>query len=84
MATLTNAEPHEKDRVHCCGGSLANLTLDTSAQTRVGETVVRNLLATGAETIVTSCPQCKKSLQRSAGNDRVRVVDLAEVVAEAV
>lgn len=84
VATLTNAESLEKDRVHCCGGSLANLTLDTAAQTRIGATVVRNLTATGAETIVTSCPQCKKSLQRAAGNDRVRVADIAEVVAEAV
>ena len=84
VATLTNAESREKDRVHCCGGSLANLALDTAAQTKIGTTVVRNLLATGAETIVTSCPQCKKSLQRSAGNDRTRVVDIAEAVAEAV
>lgn len=84
VATLTNAENKEKDGVHCCGGSLANLTLDTAAQTKIGATVVRNLLATGAERIVTSCPQCKKSLQRSAGSDRVRVVDIAEAVAEAV
>lgn len=84
VATLTNVENHEKDRVHCCGGSLANLTLDTAAQTKIGATVVANLTATGAETIVTSCPQCKKSLQRSAGNDAVRVVDIAEVVAEAI
>lgn len=85
VATLTNAGGSgEKDGVHCCGGSLANLTLDTSSQTRIGATVVRNLLATGAERIVTSCPQCKKSLQRAAGNDRVRVADIAEVVAEAI
>ena len=84
VATLTNAESHEKDRVHCCGGSLANLTLDTAAQKKIGTTVVHNLLATGAETIVTSCPQCKKSLQLSAGNDQVHVVDIAEVVARAV
>lgn len=84
VATLANPESREKDRVHCCGGSLANLTLDTAAQTKIGATVVRNLTATGAETIVTSCPQCKKSLQRSAGNDQIRVVDIAEVVAGAV
>lgn len=84
VATLTDGGSREKDRVHCCGGSLANLILDTAAQTRIGATVVRNLTATGAETIVTSCPQCKKSLQRAAGNDRVRVADIAEVVAEAV
>lgn len=85
VATLTNADGNgERDGVHCCGGSLANLTLDTAAQTKIGTTVVRNLLATGAETIVTSCPQCKKSLQRSAGGAQTQVMDIAEVVAEAI
>ncbi|MDE5945094.1 MAG: (Fe-S)-binding protein [Rikenella sp.] len=84
VATLMNGESREKDGVHCCGGGLANLTLDTSAQAKIGARVVDSLLATGAETIVTSCPQCKKSLQRSAGSGRVQVRDIAEVVAEAV
>lgn len=84
VATLADGDSREKDRVHCCGGSLANLTLDTVAQTKIGATVVSNLTARGTNAIVTSCPQCKKSLQRAAGSDKVRVMDIAEVVAQAV
>lgn len=84
VATLANAGNGERDGVHCCGGSMANLTLDGAAQERIGTTVVGNLLATGAQTIVTGCPQCKKSLQRAAADNRVRVVDIAEVVADVV
>lgn len=94
VATLANPASREKDPTHCCGGSLANLTLDTAAQTKIGATVVRNLISAASgqvslSAIVTSCPQCKKSLQRSAAlaatdGHGMRVMDISEVVAEAV
>lgn len=89
VGSLTNSKINEKDPTHCCGGSLANLTLDTGAQTRIGAAVVDRLVQTEAEVIVTSCPQCKKSLQRSAisiaeNGQPVQVIDLAEAVARAI
>lgn len=88
VGTVTNIEAVEKDRSHCCGGSMANMTLDTEAQTRIGLLVVEQLATGQPDRIVTSCPQCKKSLQRSAissnPGSHIPVVDIAEVVANAV
>ncbi len=75
VATL-HATPEEP---HCCGGSLANLTLETASQVKIGARVVERLA--GADFIATACPQCKKSL---AAAGRTPVVDISEVVAAAV
>lgn len=67
--------------VHCCGGSLANLSLDTSAQSLLGRRATTHLEATGAGHIATACPQCKKSIARATS---LPVSDLSEVVAAAI
>lgn len=67
--------------VHCCGGSLANLALDTAAQTLIGQRAVSALEATGASFIATACPQCKKSLARAS---HLPIRDISEVVAMAL
>lgn len=69
------------DDVHCCGGSLANLSLDSERQAKIGAAVALSLTATGADAIATACPQCKKSLSRAS---RTPVVDISEVVAAAI
>ena len=45
----------------------------------IAEGVAHELDETGAETVVTSCPLCKKAIMR--GSKR-RVADLSEIVAE--
>lgn len=65
----------------CCGGSLANFRLTDASRYEIIADVVEGLAGSGAEAIVTACPQCKKSLGR---NRKIEVVDLAEVVAEAI
>ncbi len=89
VATLV---PTAED-VHCCGGSMANFSLDTSSQTRIGGRAVRRLeeaLAAapapkngGEKLIATACPQCKKSMMLAASQG-MRVVDISEVVAAAI
>ena len=69
--------PRNRENAWCCGAG-ADVAehqpefADWSGATRIDEAV-----ATGADTLVTSCPKCKGHLERSAG-DRIRVVDLAE------
>ncbi len=41
---------------------------------------LREVVRTGAATLITACPQCKGAFA-SAGDDPVRVLDLAEIVA---
>ncbi len=63
----------------CCGSSVANTAISDPQQLDIARTVTAELTQTGAQTIVTACPLCKKALARST---RTPVHDLAEVVAE--
>ena len=75
-------EPAEtREHALCCGSSLANTAIDDEGQRRIGEQVAMALAATGADSIVTACPLCKKGIAREA---TLPVYDLAEIVARAL
>lgn len=80
VGELAEAE-HNRRNALCCGSSLANTAITDGQQLKLASRVTDELEATGAATIVTSCPLCKKALQRTAKGG---VRDLAEVVAEAL
>jgi len=63
----------------CCGSSLANTVISDSQQLQIAESLVAELEATGADTIVTSCPLCKKAVSRAASKP---TKDISEIVAE--
>ena len=65
----------------CCGSSIANTAITDDGQRRIGESVTAAFAATGAGSLVTACPLCKKALGRSGA---MPVYDLAEVVAGAI
>ncbi|MDD3108380.1 MAG: (Fe-S)-binding protein, partial [Alistipes sp.] len=78
----TLSEPVEtREKALCCGSSVANLAIDDEGQRRIGESVTQAFVETGADTLVTACPLCKKSLSRS---NAMPVRDLSEIVAEAL
>ena len=68
---------HNRRNSLCCGASLANTVIDDSQQKRIAQRMVAELEATGAETIVTSCPLCHKAVDRVA---KCETMDLAEVI----
>ncbi|MDE5730089.1 MAG: (Fe-S)-binding protein, partial [Alistipes sp.] len=74
----------EQTREHalCCGSSVANTVITDAQQLRLARSVAGELLATGADAIVTACPLCKKAIGRGA--EGREVLDLAEVVAGAL
>ena len=69
---------HNRKNALCCGSSLANTAINDSQQLTIAQGVTEELDATGADTIVTACPLCKKAITRSSGK---RVADLSEIVA---
>ncbi len=78
----TLVEPEEtREQALCCGSSVGNTAITDAQQLQLARSVTAELERTGAETIVTACPLCKKALSRSAERP---VRDLAEVVAEAL
>ena len=62
----------------CCGSSVANTAISDGQQLAIARSVTAELETTGAETIVTACPLCKKALGRGTSHE---VRDLAEIVA---
>ena len=80
MGTLVEPE-HTRETAMCCGSSVADIAIDDRRQAMIAEAVGREYAATGADTLVTACPLCKKALVRGASQP---VADLAEVVADAI
>ena len=78
----TLAEPKQtKKHALCCGGSVANFVLNSQQENRIATDAAAVYAATGAETLVTACPQCKSTFRR---NSALPVSDLAEAVAAAL
>lgn len=70
---------HTREDALCCGSSVANTAINDAQQLTIARGVAQELDETGAETVVTSCPLCKKAIMRGATH---RVADLSEIVAE--
>ncbi len=70
---------HNRKNALCCGSSVANTAINDAQQLTIATAVAAELSNTGARTIVTACPLCKKAIGR--GTEQ-QVVDLSEVVAQ--
>lgn len=76
----TLVEPaHARRDALCCGSSVADTVTDDEGQRLIGEAAAAELAATGAGTVVTACPLCKKALARGS---ETPVMDISEAVAE--
>ena len=69
---------HNRKNALCCGSSLANTSIDDKQQLTIASGVAEEMDATGAKTLVTACPLCKKAIARGT---KSKVVDLSEIVA---
>ncbi|MFI3282016.1 MAG: (Fe-S)-binding protein [Rikenellaceae bacterium] len=72
---------HNRESSLCCGSSLANSVINDSQQVRIATALTDELVASGAETIITSCPLCKKALVRTT---ETPIKDISEVVASQI
>ena len=70
---------HNRKNAFCCGSSVANTAINDAQQLTIAQHVAAELDSTGAATVVTACPQCKKAIVR--GSKR-QVMDLSEIVAQ--
>ena len=69
---------HNRKDALCCGSSIANTAINDTQQLTIAEGVGKELDDTGADTVVTACPLCKKAITRGSAKP---VVDLSEIVA---
>jgi len=80
VARLGNTDFEDENSL-CCGGSLGNIKLDYAGKRRIAEDVTGKLLINNPDMLATACPLCKKTL---SGVTRVKVADIAEIVADAL
>ncbi|MFI3277254.1 MAG: (Fe-S)-binding protein [Rikenellaceae bacterium] len=73
--------PHARQNSLCCGSSLANTTINDAQQVQIATALTKELDSTQAQTIITSCPLCKKALVRTTTTP---IRDISEVVASAL
>ena len=69
---------HNRKNALCCGSSVANTAISDADQLTIARSVAQELDATGADTVVTACPLCKKAIARGS---KLKIADLSEIVA---
>ncbi len=74
----------------CCGGGGGLKAFDTELSGEIAYKRILEALAVGAEVVVSACPACKSNLQLAAARlrkekkGRIKVMDITELVAEAL
>jgi Fe-S oxidoreductase/nitrate reductase gamma subunit len=82
--SITEMEKSGKN-TFCCGAGGGRMWMDETRGTRINEERTRQVLATGAATVATSCPFCMvmmtDGLAGADGGDAVATMDISEVLA---
>ncbi|MDR5710238.1 MAG: (Fe-S)-binding protein [Armatimonadota bacterium] len=83
---LVEMRDHREESL-CCGGGGGRMWMETPAEERFSNLRVQQALETNAEVLVTACPHCIACLEDSLkvlGVQGLRVMDVAELVAQAL
>ena len=82
--------PTNRNLAKCCGGGGGVKAFDINLSGEVARERVLEASRTGAEIIVSGCPSCKSNLQvaaaklRKEGKAKIKVMDITEIVLEAL
>jgi len=68
----------------CCGAGTETNILDNNLSTEIAKTRIKEACQTGADELITACPQCLTILTQAAKRTKMRVRNLPVVVAEAM
>lgn len=71
-----------RENAVCCGGGGGRMWLETEKGERLSDLRVEQAEATGADVLVTACPNCVQNFEdslKTAGTNNMRVVDVAEL-----
>ena len=69
--------PRRRERSFCCGGGSAGFAREQEVERRVDQERKREIESSGADILVTACPECKMMLDAAVSE----TVDLVELVA---
>jgi heterodisulfide reductase subunit D len=78
--------PDNREEAVCCGGGGDVAMMEADVVEHIAERRLEQAVATGAEAIISSCQQCKRTLLQAARKTktRIRVLDVTELVWQAM
>jgi heterodisulfide reductase subunit D len=78
--------PNCREDAMCCGGGGDVAMMEADVTEHIAERRLAQAVATGAEAIISSCQQCKRTLLQAARKTktRIRVLDVTELVWQAM
>jgi Fe-S oxidoreductase len=79
--------PRHRENSYCCGGGGGGMWMEREKGERPSDLRIEEALATGAKIIATACPYCILMLEdsrKNLGAEDVRIVDVAELLAESL
>ena len=82
--------PQNRNLAKCCGGGGGLKAYDTGMSLEIAYKRIQQASSVGAEVVVSACPSCKSNLQiasarlRKEKKGRIKVMDITELVAEAL
>jgi heterodisulfide reductase subunit D len=74
--------PNNRENAVCCGGGGDVAMMEADATEHMAEERLAQAVATGAQAIISSCQQCKRTLLQAARKTktRIRILDVTELV----
>ena len=91
VAAVTGQAPHEPQRNRensfCCGAGGGRMWMEEHTGTRINHTRVQEFLTMKPDTVCVSCPYCMTMFEDGIKDENaghVRIMDIAEIVAEGV
>ncbi|MBI4669453.1 MAG: (Fe-S)-binding protein [Elusimicrobia bacterium] len=79
--------PRNRENGLCCGGGGGRMFLETEAGERFSDLRVKEAADAGAQVLATACPACLACMEDSAkilDKGKLKVLDVAEIVAQAL
>jgi heterodisulfide reductase subunit D len=73
---------HNRDQCKCCGGGGNLEMVDPELTAALAQEKIKEIQATGAETVITSCQQCVRTIMTTARRKKIPVaaMDVTEFV----
>ena len=86
--TSTTEMPRNKEKGFCCGAGGGRMWMEETIGTRVNNNRSEEAVKTGADTVAVACPFCMTMMTDGVKNegaeDKVKVKDVAEIVADSL
>jgi heterodisulfide reductase subunit D len=78
--------PHSRENCMCCGGGGNLEMVDPELAAKIGKDKIDEVLATGAQAVVTSCQQCVRTMTSHVKRNKIQleVLDIVQLLRKAL